>query len=75
MNEEKKEDFKKLGTHIKKLREQKGLTLKELSERTGIRKEYLKKIEEGTAYGVLLCKHLVKIANALDISLCTMFKY
>lgn len=75
MDEEMKEEFKKLGRSIKKLREDKGVTIFELSQRTGIRKEYLKKIEDGTAYGVLLCKHLVRIANALDIHPCAMFEY
>ena len=38
-----------------------------MSEKTGIRKEYLRKIENGTAYGLLLDKHLLKIAIALNI--------
>lgn len=75
MKEELKKEFEKFGKRIKKLREEKELTISELSQQTGIRKEYLKKIEEGTAYRVLLCKHLVKIANALDVSISTMFKY
>jgi hypothetical protein len=41
MEEKVKEKFKKLGIQIKKLREARNLTTTELSEKTGIRKEYL----------------------------------
>lgn len=50
------------------------MTVLELSKRTGIRKEYLKKIEEGTAYGVSLSRHIVKIANALEINIYEIFE-
>lgn len=65
--------LKCLGIHIKNLREEKNITIKELSKKTGIRKEYLVKIERGTAYGVMLNRHLVKIANALNIKLYDLF--
>ena len=35
---------RKLGENIQKCREEKGMTIKELAEKTGIRKEYIKKI-------------------------------
>lgn len=59
----------KLGKRIQNLREEKQITIKEMSEQTGIRKEYLKKIEQGKAYGVALDKHLIKIANVLQIKM------
>ena len=66
---------KKLGNNIKRFREEKQKTIKELSETTGIRKEYLKKIEDGKAYGVLFEKHLVKIATALNIKMSDLFNF
>ena len=59
----------KLGKHINKIREKKSISLSEISEKTGIRKSYLQKIEEGSAYGVLIERHLIKIANTLNITL------
>lgn len=46
-------------------REEKGLTLNELSLKTGIRKIYLQKIEDGKAYGFSTTK-LFMIAEALE---------
>ena len=70
-----KEEFKKLGLHLKSLRESKGLTLNELSEETGIRKEYLMKIEDGNAYGLMLNRHILKIIKVLKISFYEFFDY
>jgi len=67
------ERFEKLGKNIQKYREEKGITLSTLSKKTGIRKEYLQKIEDGKAYGVLLERHLFKIASALTIKISEMF--
>lgn len=69
------ESFKQLGRHIQKLREERGIGIKELSDKTGIRKGYLKKIENGNAYGVLLDTHLVKIAEAIGIKLSELLDY
>lgn len=69
------ESFKQLGIHIQKLREERGIGIKELSDKTGIRKVYLKKIENGNAYGVLLDTHLVKIAEAIGIKLSELLDY
>ncbi len=75
LNNQIKEAFFKLGKHITKLREYRNMTIKEVSIKTGIRKEYLHKIELGTAYGVLLEKHLLKIAKALKIKISTLFDF
>lgn len=77
MNIEKKvkATFKQLGLHIKKLREERGISIKEISDKTGIRKEYLEKIEQGNAYGVMLNTHLVKIAKELKVKLSELFDY
>ena len=45
LNEKVKLAFKQLGKHIQTLREEKGMTIKEISEKTGIRKEYLRKLK------------------------------
>lgn len=46
---EEKRQLEKIGRKIKSLRKTKKISLQELSERTGIREKYLKKIEEGMA--------------------------
>ena len=66
---------RKLGENIQKCREEKGMTIKELAEKTGIRKEYIKKIEDGKAYGVLLDRHIFKIAEGLNIKLSKLLTF
>ena len=68
-----KDICKKLGLHIYKIRCEKQFSLKEISEKTGIRTEYLRKIESGTAYGVLIERHLLKIAKVLNIKMSELF--
>lgn len=57
--------FEFVGMKIKQKREEKGLTLDELSLKTGISKIYLQKIENGKAYG-LSTTRFFRIAYALD---------
>lgn len=74
-NNQFKEDLKKLGKHIKKLREKRNLTIKEVSLKTGIGIQYLYKIEQGKAYRVLIGKHLLKIANTLKIKMSELLDF
>ena len=69
------EILKKLGENVKKYREEKGMTINELAQISGLRKEYIKKIEHGKACGVLLEKHLLKIAKCLNIKLSELLKF
>lgn len=46
-----------------------------MSDLTGIRMQYLQKIEEGSAYGVLINKHLQKIAKVFGIELYKLFDF
>ncbi len=66
MNKEIIQVFKIIGQNIKENREKKGITLEEVSQKTGIRIAYLKKIENGEAFRVST-KHLFLIAEALNI--------
>ncbi len=75
IDEQTEKAFTQLGKHIQILRENKNITLDELSKTTGIRKNYLKKIEDGLAYGVLVEKHLLKIARTLKISMQELFDF
>ncbi len=75
ISEKIKTELKKLGQNIKYLRENRSISIKELSEKTEIRKEYLMKIENGNAYGVMLNTHLVKIAKAINVKLSELFDY
>jgi len=67
--------FKEFGLHIKELREKRNISIEKLSDETGIKKEYLKKIENGNAYGVKINKHIFKIAKALKISFSEIFDF
>lgn len=62
-----------IGKKIRQKREEKGLTLNELCLKTGIRKIYLQKIEEGSAYGFTITKFF-RIADALEIPASILIK-
>lgn len=66
---------RKLGSRIKIKRIQKNISIKEMSKMTGISVEYLKRIEAGNAYGVMMEKHLLKIAKALQVKLSYLFDF
>lgn len=66
MNTEIIQALKILGQNIKDNREKRGITLEEVSQKTGIRLPYLKKIENGKAVGVSTM-HVFIIAEALDV--------
>lgn len=65
MNEE--EMFKNFGENVRKQREKENITLEELSKKTKIRKQYLKKIENGKATGIKV-SHIFIIAHAININ-------
>ena len=75
INESLKTYFKKIGKNIRKLRESENITISELSEKTGIRKIYLQKIENCVAYRVSIEHHLLKIADALKIRISDIFDF
>ena len=59
--------IKEYGNNIKRIRKFSNITLEELSEKSNINIEYLKKIENGTADNkVALYNHI--IADALNIA-------
>lgn len=66
MNTEIIQALKITGQNIKENREKKGITLEEVSQKTGIRVSYLKKIENGEAFRVS-SKHLFLIAETLNV--------
>lgn len=57
--------FEFIGTRIKYYREKNGLTIDELASKSGLRKQYIEKIESGKAYGLSTTKFF-KIAEALQ---------
>ena len=75
IDEELKKDFILLGKRIKNLREERKFTIKDISLKTGIRIQYLQKIEKGIAYGVLIDKHLLKIAIVLQVKMSELLNY
>lgn len=58
--------FINLGKTVKSLREEKGLSLNELSEKSGININYLKVIEQGNATGITITK-IIRLAESFDI--------
>lgn len=62
------DDVKAIGTRIRTLRSEKGLSLTELAERAGVSKSYLSTVEHGTGSrpGVAI---LHKLATALGVTL------
>lgn len=71
MNEN--ELYAKLGKRIKKLRQNANLTQEKLAEKSGISLDYLGKIEVNI--NKLGLKTLIKVANALDISIKALFDF
>ena len=60
------EFLKKFGENIRKFREERNITIEELSTITGIRAQYLKRIELGTAKG-LNVDHIFIFADAFNL--------
>lgn len=62
----------RVATNLKRIREEKNLTINELSKKTGINKNYLKKIEADNAPRLCLSK-VMKTVSALDIDYKELF--
>ena len=73
MKQKIKQNFYQLGKNITKLREEYGMSLEDLSLKSGIRKRYLVRIEQGIAYGMRL-SHLEKLTVAFDGNLKGILK-
>ncbi|MCQ2744307.1 MAG: helix-turn-helix domain-containing protein [bacterium] len=54
------------GENVRNIRVEKGLTIKEVSLKTGITEKYLFKIENGNAKGMKI-SHIFKLAQALNM--------
>jgi len=63
--------LKNLGQRIRTLRKEKGLTLVEISEKTGVAQATLSRIETGTMIGTIECHE--KVAEALGIGLAELY--
>ena len=73
MRKNSKDIFRILGENICNFRNERNMTIEELSNITGIRKEYLKKIEKGVARRVN-ASHIFIFADAFDIKPCEIVK-
>ena len=65
--------IKILGNNVQKIRISKNISIKEMSEKTGIREKYLKKIEKGEAIGITTSK-IFLIADALSVKVSLLVK-
>ncbi len=74
----KEDDFldilKKLGRRIEQIREFQNISIMELSVLTGIKKEYLKKIENGAAKRLNVVQFF-SIAKALNVKGCELVNF
>ena len=66
MNNRNSKIFSNLAKEIKSLREEKRLSLKDLSKKSGININYLKVIEQGNATGITITK-IIRLAESFDI--------
>ena len=62
-----------VGSRIKQLRLQKGLTLKQISQKSGMSVYFLNKIEKGEVKSLTLFGTL-KIANAMSVNIDDIFQ-
>lgn len=62
------------GTAIKRLRQLRGLTQKQLADTVGISQAYISKIEKGASHFRIHLDVIWGIAQALDVSLSTLFE-
>ncbi len=67
----KQEIFKIFGENLQRKREGRNISLQELSNKTKINIRYLKRIENGTAVG-LLVSHVFILSQALNIDACEL---
>ena len=65
--------IKILGMNVKKIRLVKNISIKELSEKTGIRENYLKKIEKGEAVGITITQ-MWQISEMLNSKIIDLIK-
>ncbi len=65
--------FEFIGARIKYYREKNELTIDELASKSGLRKQYMEKIESGKAYGLSTTKFF-KIAEALQTTTSILVK-
>ena len=72
MEEIVKKTFESFGKKIRKLRKERNLSVKELSKLTGIREQYLYKIESGKAYG-MCTSYVLLFAKSLNVEIKSLF--
>lgn len=72
MKDNKEKFFKEFGQHLRKIREQKGISLRELELRGDIDRHTLSKIENGKMNPGLY--NLKRICEMLEISFVDLFK-
>lgn len=67
------DEKKMIGKQIKTLRQARGMSQEELSEKASINTKYLSAIERGTANPTL--DIFIKLADALRVNICDLFNY
>ncbi len=56
-----------LGNRLKEIRQQKNMTINELSQRSGLSTSYIKKIEYGQAFNINI-KHVYQLYKSLNLA-------
>ena len=59
--------MKKLGTFLKQLREEAGLSIRQAAQKSELAPSYLSKIENGNNFSTISVKTLIKLSKTYDI--------
>jgi len=70
---DKHKKFKKFGINVQNIRKKQQMTLEELSNKTGISINYLRRIESGNAGGIRISQ-VLKIAFSMNIEPYMLFE-
>ena len=67
-------EMKKLGTYLKQLREEAGLSIREVTRKSGMAPSYLFKIEKGDTFSTLSIHTLLKLSKFYNIPIGALLK-
>ena len=67
-------EMKKLGTYLKQLREEAGLSIREVTRKSGMAPSYLFKIEKGDTFSTLSIHTLLKLSKFYNLPIGALLK-
>lgn len=67
-------EMKKLGTYLKQLREESGLSIREVAQKSELAPSYLFKVEKGDSFSTLSFHTLLKLSKFYNIPIGALLK-